>query len=111
MSANTTERIRVLIVDDHPVVRRGMNLFLGRQPDIEVVALAENGLQAVQLAEEFLPDVVLMDLNMPDNLSFNSQIFSLVRFAGRRSRCAIAISVRSATRPPQRIRPSRRSSV
>jgi two-component system, NarL family, response regulator LiaR len=66
MSANSSERIRVLIADDHPVVRQGMNLFLGTQPDIEVVALAENGLQAVQLVEEFLPDVVLMDLNMPE---------------------------------------------
>ena len=61
-----TERIRVLIADDHPVVRQGMNLFLETQPDIEVVALAENGLRAVQLTEEFLPDVVLMDLNMPE---------------------------------------------
>jgi two-component system, NarL family, response regulator LiaR len=61
-----TERIRVLIADDHPVVRQGMNLFLGTQADIEVIALAENGLQAVQLVEEFLPDVVLMDLNMPE---------------------------------------------
>jgi two-component system, NarL family, response regulator LiaR len=61
-----TERIRVLIADDHPVVRQGMNLFLGTQADIEVIALAENGLQAVQLVEELLPDVVLMDLNMPE---------------------------------------------
>jgi two-component system, NarL family, response regulator LiaR len=60
-----SEVIRVLIADDHPVVRQGMTLFLSTQEGIEVVAQAETGLQAVQFAEDHLPDVVLMDLNMP----------------------------------------------
>ena len=60
------ETIRVLIADDHPVVRQGMALLLGTQPDLEVVALAENGRQAIEHCEKHLPDVVLMDLNMPE---------------------------------------------
>jgi two-component system, NarL family, response regulator LiaR len=63
---NTPETIRVLIADDHPVVRQGMMLFLSTQEGVEIVALAETGLQAVQMVEEHLPDVVLMDLNMPE---------------------------------------------
>jgi DNA-binding NarL/FixJ family response regulator len=58
-------RIRVMIVDDHPVVRKGLASFLSHEPDIEVVALADSGEQALEMALEFGPDVVLMDLSMP----------------------------------------------
>jgi NarL family two-component system response regulator LiaR len=58
--------IRVLIADDHPVVRRGLRGFLETYADIEVVAEAENGAQAVALAREHVPDVILMDLLMPE---------------------------------------------
>jgi DNA-binding NarL/FixJ family response regulator len=57
--------IRVMIVDDHPVVRKGLASFLGHEPDIEVVGLADSGEQALEMALEVHPDVVLMDLSMP----------------------------------------------
>jgi DNA-binding NarL/FixJ family response regulator len=59
------EKIKVLLVDDHTVVRRGLRLLLETEPDIAVVGEAENGRQAVQLAIELEPDVVLMDIAMP----------------------------------------------
>ena len=57
--------IRVLIADDHAVVRQGLRTFLGLQEDIEVVGEAADGEQAVAEAERLAPDVVLMDLVMP----------------------------------------------
>lgn len=57
--------IRVLIADDQALVRGGLSLILSSQPDIDVVAMAEDGAQAVTLASEFEPDVVLMDIRMP----------------------------------------------
>lgn len=60
-----SEPIGVLIVDDHPVVRNGLRMLLDVQPDVEVLGLAEEGAQALALAAETPPDVVLMDVNMP----------------------------------------------
>ena len=57
--------IRVLIVDDHSVVRKGLRTFLGLDPDFEIIGEASDGQEAVQLAHELKPDVVLMDLLMP----------------------------------------------
>src|SRR6202051_2464262 len=56
---------RALIVDDHPVVRKGLASFLGHEPDIEVVGMADSGEQALEMAAELHPDIVLMDLSMP----------------------------------------------
>ncbi len=59
------DRISVLLIDDHRVVRQGLRDFLELQEDIEVVGEASSGEEGVQLAREFLPDVILMDLVMP----------------------------------------------
>ena len=61
-----TEPIRVMIVDDHEMVRKGAKGYLEAQADIVVVAEAESGIDAIQFASEFVPDVVLMDLVMPE---------------------------------------------
>jgi DNA-binding NarL/FixJ family response regulator len=58
--------IRVLVVDDHDLFRAGLASLLATQPDIEVVAQASGGRMGVRLADELRPDVVLMDLRMPD---------------------------------------------
>jgi DNA-binding NarL/FixJ family response regulator len=59
-------RIRLLLVDDHGVVRRGLRGYLELLDDIEIVGEAENGRQGVEAARSLLPDVVLMDLLMPE---------------------------------------------
>ena len=59
------EKIRVLLVDDHTVVRQGLRALLEAEPDITVVGEAETGRQAVQLAKKHLPEVVVMDIAMP----------------------------------------------
>ncbi|WP_308169898.1 response regulator transcription factor [Acrocarpospora catenulata] len=64
-SAGRGEPIRVLIVDDHSLIRRSLELALAAEPDIEVVGEAGDGQEAVELAERLLPDVVLMDVRMP----------------------------------------------
>jgi DNA-binding NarL/FixJ family response regulator len=58
--------IRILIADDHPVVRDGLAAMLGTQPDFAVVGLAADGQEAVRLAAELQPDIVLLDLEMPE---------------------------------------------
>ncbi len=59
------EPIRVLVVDDHALFRRGLQMVLEQEPDIEVVAEASDGAEAIAKAAETLPDIVLMDVRMP----------------------------------------------
>lgn len=58
--------IKVLFVDDHEMVRIGVSAYLSAQSDIEVIGEADNGLKAVELAMELRPDIILMDLVMPE---------------------------------------------
>ena len=58
--------LRVLIADDHPLFRKGMHALLKSMPDIELVGEAKSGKEAVSMATAQQPDVVLMDLQMPD---------------------------------------------
>lgn len=61
-----TRKTRILLADDHTVVRRGFGLILSAQPDLEVVAEACNGREALERAIETEPDVVIMDVSMPE---------------------------------------------
>lgn len=63
-----SEKISILLVDDHKVVRQGVRAFLSIQPDLEVVGEASSGEEGVKLAAEHAPDVVLMDLIMPGGI-------------------------------------------
>jgi two-component system, NarL family, response regulator LiaR len=58
--------IRILVADDHPVVRDGLVAMLGTQTDFEVVGEAPNGVEVIQKAQGLLPDVILLDLEMPE---------------------------------------------
>lgn len=60
------KRIRILLADDHAVVRQGFKMILGSQADMEIVGEAGNGREAVERAEELKPDVVVMDVAMPE---------------------------------------------
>jgi two-component system, NarL family, response regulator LiaR len=95
MSTNpkVTSPIRVLVVDDHAIIRKGMRAVLEIVPDIEMIGEAENGIQAVRLDQELHPDVILMDLMMPEmdgiacirqikNQRSTARILVLTNFAG-----------------------------
>ena len=73
-------RIRLLIADDEHLIRGALEALLGLEPDVEVVASADNGLAAVQMAIETKPDVCLLDLEMPgaDGLEAATRILSAV---------------------------------
>ena len=68
--------IRILIVDDHSVVREGLRIFLGRDSELEIVDEAADGAEAIEKARRLRPDVVLMDLLIPviDGISATSII-------------------------------------
>jgi len=59
-------KVRVMLADDHQMMREGLRMFVSRQADMEVVAEADNGKMAVALAQKFQPDVLLMDVSMPE---------------------------------------------
>jgi DNA-binding NarL/FixJ family response regulator len=57
--------VRILVVDDHPVVRHGLRALLGSRPEWEIIAEAEDGIEAVEKADRLQPDIVLLDISMP----------------------------------------------
>src|SRR4029078_8532033 len=61
-----SQKIRILLADDHAVVRQGFKLILAAQPDMEIVGEAGNGRETVELAENLHPDVAVMDVAMPE---------------------------------------------
>jgi NarL family two-component system response regulator LiaR len=63
---STSNPIRVMIVDDHPMVRKGLATFLKIKPDLQLVGEAGNGREALEQCEQVQPDVILMDLVMPE---------------------------------------------
>ena len=71
-----TSKLRILLADDHETVREGLRLILNAQPDMQVVATAGNGREAVTQAEQITPDVVIMDISMPglNGLAATSQL-------------------------------------
>ena len=63
---STTSKIRVLLADDHTILRAGLRMMIDAQPDIEVVGEASDGRQALNEAQRLQPDIVLMDITMPE---------------------------------------------
>ena len=78
MKSSPTNVIRVLIADDHPVVREGLAAILRSEPDIQVVAEAADGAHACALYDQYLPDAVILDLRMPrkDGLQVVTELMS-----------------------------------
>jgi len=73
------EKVRILLADDHQVLRSGLRALLNLEPDFDVVGEASNGIEAVKLAETLRPDIIVMDVSMPemDGLKAAEEIHSL----------------------------------
>ncbi len=65
MESSAPRRVRILLADDHKIVRQGFRLILAQHPDLEVVGEASNGREALELVERLKPDVVVLDIAMP----------------------------------------------
>ena len=85
------EPITILIVDDHQMVRQGVRAFLETQPDLQVVAEAQSGDEAVRLIAQHIPDVVLLDLVMPGGMD-GVEVTRLVKNASPRTQIVVLTS-------------------
>jgi two-component system, NarL family, response regulator NreC len=63
---STNQPVRIILADDHQIVRQGLRILLEAEPDMEIVAEADNGRKVLKLAQDLLPDVIIMDLSMPE---------------------------------------------
>jgi two-component system, NarL family, response regulator NreC len=72
--------IRILLADDHQIVRQGIRMLLEAEPDVQVIAEAPNGREALRLAQELSPDVIIMDITMPElnGIEATRQILSII---------------------------------
>jgi len=66
MTGKSTMKIRILLADDHTILRAGLKMMLNAQPDMEIVGEAQDGRQSMQEAQRLQPDIILMDITMPD---------------------------------------------
>lgn len=64
----TIKKIRIMLVDDQPIIRQGLTYIFNSQSDMEVVGEADNGKDAVKIALRCIPDIVLMDVQMPPDI-------------------------------------------
>ena len=90
-----TNKIRISIVDDSNVIREGLKVILEAEPDFEIVGTANNGKEAVELVEAQKPDVILMDLEMPELNGISSTEIISERFADTK---VVVFRSRSKTR-------------
>jgi len=71
---NDPNPIRLMVIDDHPVLRQGVAALVEDEPDIKIIAQASNGREAVQLFREHKPEITLMDLQMPEMSGLDAMI-------------------------------------
>jgi DNA-binding NarL/FixJ family response regulator len=81
---NEETRIRILSVDDHPLLREGIAAIINSQPDMLMVCQASNGAEAIQQFREYQPDVTLMDLRLPDRSGIDTMIAIRSEFVNAR---------------------------
>ena len=81
---NSTSQIRVFSVDDHPLLREGIAALVNNQPDMVLIAQASTGGEAIQLFKEYLPDVTLLDLRLPDMSGIDTLIAIRTAFPNAR---------------------------